>query len=163
MTMTYAAYDSHSDKGIYSYYIRGEPAGVIGKFTPLGEPIVTADTLEELKLKAKAYLGEEPSAHLYLIDSENRVYDSLINTKYHEALERASRRTVNSIILLIFSITSLVAAAAGRHGIWALVGFCGVSIIYLILVWAFQEEFNAAILCEIMLVDFFLFHASGFF
>jgi hypothetical protein len=152
--MAFAAYQSRHDGTDFSFEGRDEAAGILGQYKP-GDaaPVLTAQTLEGLKQEARAYLGKEPGASLYLTDAENRVHGIMINEKHHVALERAERHLVISVALLIFCATCLVAASAGVAGKWALLGFVSTTALYaLILRMRLFNVIEGAACCEILLI-----------
>lgn len=152
--MRFAAYEQRSGTRGFSFERRNDAAGILGSCT-LGEvtPVVTACSLEELKREARAYLGTEPDAILYLTDGDCRVYEIVSNDKHHAAIDKAERLVAISVVLLIFSITCLSAAALGSHGASALLLFAGVVSIYgLIVGTGIQNEIEGAVLCEILLI-----------
>jgi hypothetical protein len=78
--MAFAAYDGREKMIPW----RGrDKDGILGIFEPGdGQPVATADTLDQLEREAWAYLGREPSASLILIDAENRIHERLINSSF---------------------------------------------------------------------------------
>jgi hypothetical protein len=152
--MTFAAYQARHNGTDFSFEGRDEATGILGVFRPgEAEPVVTAHTLEELEREARAYLGKEPDAHLYLTDGAGRVYRIMINEKYHAAVQRAERRTAISVALLVFSVTALLGASLGSLGAWALLGFvCAAALYTLLLRAGLSNEIEGAIVCEILLI-----------
>ncbi len=119
--MTFTAYQARNDGTDFSFEGRDEDAGILGKHPPSEvPPVVTVDTLEDLKCGARAYLGKEPAVVLYLTDTDNCVYEIMINEKHHAAIENAQRRTVISVALLTFCVTCLLGASPGSLGSSAL-------------------------------------------
>ena len=78
--MTFAAYQARHNGTDFSFEGRDEAAGILGVFMA-GEapPVVTAPTFEELEREARAHLGKEPDAFLYLTDGDGHVYRIMIN------------------------------------------------------------------------------------
>lgn len=152
--MPFAAYQARPDGTDFSFEGRDEATGILGVFRP-GEapPVVTAPTLTVLEREARAHLGREPDALLYLTDEQGRVLRIMINEKHHAATERAERRTAVCVALLVFSVTCLVEASLGSPGAWALVGFVGAAALYaLILRAGLFNAIEAAVVCEILLI-----------
>lgn len=150
--MTFAAYQARPEGTDFSFEGRDEAAGVLGTHQ-LNDtrPVATADTLEELERDARAYLGVEPDAVLYLTDGEGRVRRIMTNEKHHTAIERAGRRTAIALGLLVFSVTCLLAAVA--LGAWAVVAFVGAAGLYAVALRAgLFNELEGAVVCEIILI-----------
>jgi len=150
----YAAYQARHDGTDFSSTGRDEAAGILGTFSPNGvPPVVTADTLDEIRVRARAHLGEEPGAFLYLTDADGRVYEIMINVKYHRATEAANRCTVITGALLSFCVTSLLATALGLGAWWAIAGFLVAACVYCVIMRAkLFNEIEGAAICEIFLV-----------
>lgn len=105
----------------------------------------------ELMQPARAYLGNDPEACLYLTDGDGRVYQVLICEKYHQAVERANLRTAIAAAVLLFCVTCLP-AAAGVGG-WAVLAFLSVSAFYAVILRAgLFNVVEGAICCEIILI-----------
>jgi hypothetical protein len=151
--MPYAAYESSHDGRDFSFDGRDQAGGILGKLSPRVPPVVLAETLDELRLKARAHLGEFPDAFLYLVDSENSVYEIMINKKHHEAIEKAWRYVGISIALLIFCLTCLFCSARGDLAVWGILCFGGISILYFgVVKLGFFNEIEGAVVCEIILI-----------
>lgn len=152
--MTFTAYQARHDGTDFSSKGRDEAAGILGRHTPSeAPPVVTAHTLEELKLEARAYLGKEPDALLYLTDADRRVHQIMLNEKHHAAIDSAGRRNAISIALLVFCVTCLLGASLGALGAWALLSFVSAVALYaLILRVGLLNEIEGAVLCEILLI-----------
>lgn len=152
--MLYAAYQARHDGTDFSFDGRDDANGILGTFSPDGvPPIVTADTLDGLRTLARAHLGEEPGAFLYLTNADGRVLEIMINAKYHRALEAANRSTGIAGALLLFCTTSLVATAFSMIGWWAIVAFVGAACLYcVILRLRLFNEIEGAVICEIFLI-----------
>ena len=152
--MQFAAYQWQNAGTDFSFAGRDETVGVLGTHIPGSTPpVLTAETLEEIKLRARAHLGEEPDACLYITDSGGRVHEILTNRKYHDAKARAERRTAIAVALLVFCATCLVATALGFVGGWALIGFVGSAVCYATMLRAgLFNEIEGAFVCEIFLV-----------
>ncbi|MCW3097087.1 MAG: hypothetical protein JWL77_2705 [Chthonomonadaceae bacterium] len=152
--MAFAAYDGRGRGMKTAYENRDNAAGILGTFHP-GEdqPIATADTLDQLEREARAYLGSEPSALLYLTDADYRVRRILVNEKYHEETRKAKQKAVKAIIVLVFCFTCLVGASLGSLGIWPLVAFVGALALYaLFIISELLNEIEAAIPTELLLI-----------
>ena len=131
---------------------RDEVSGVIGVYRP-GDapPVATAPTLMELAHEARAHLGKEPDACLYLTDCDGRVQQIMINEKHHASVERGRRHTAIAVAVLVFSVTCLPAAVG--VGAWVLVAFLSVSAVYAVLLRAgLFNVVEGAIFCEMVLV-----------
>jgi hypothetical protein len=152
--MSFAAYQARHDGTDFSREGRDEAAGILGVFKPNDDkPVATADTLEHLEQAARAYLGKEPDAFLYLTDGDCRVLRMMMLENHHAAIDRANRRTAMAAALLIFCMTCLIGASLGSFGGWALLCFLGASALYVfILWWGLFNEVEAALMCEIMLI-----------
>jgi hypothetical protein len=138
----------------FSFEGRDESAGILGRLTPgAAVPVAVADTLEQLQREARAYLGDEPAAFLYLVDADGGVRAIVINRKYHEATEKAERRTAIATALLVLCVTSLLGATLGSLGGWALLGFVTAAGLYaLILLAGLFNEIEGAVVCEMLLI-----------
>lgn len=147
--MTFVAFQAKNDGTDFSFEGRDEDAGILGRHPPSETPpVVTAETLEDLKRKARAFLGKEPDAVLYLADTDNHVYEIMINEKHHAAVESVQRRTAISIALLIFCVTCLL----GAGSLGSLLCFVGISTLYaLILRFRLYNEIEGAVVCLILL------------
>ncbi len=77
--MAYAAYKKQRRGAEFSFEKRSEARGILGTFAATTDPIATAETLDELRRKARAYLGDHPDAMLYVVDSESLVHEIMIN------------------------------------------------------------------------------------
>jgi hypothetical protein len=152
--MTFAAFQARHDGTDFSFEGRDESAGVLGVFHPReAAPLLTANTLEELEREARAHLGKEPSAYLYLTDDGHRVYRIMINEEHHATIEKRMRRTAIACVLLVFGITCLVGAYFGSLGIMPLLVFVGIAALYVLLLRVdFFNEIEGAVICEIMLI-----------
>lgn len=159
VAMTFAAYQARHDGSDFTFEGRDDAAGILGTFR-VGDasPVVTAETLEELEHKARAHLGDEPDAFLYLTNAKAHVYRIMINKKYQATIERAARREEITVALLVFCVTCLVAASLGSLGVWALVGFvCVVGLYAITLGVGLFNEIEGALVCEILLILALLF------
>jgi len=144
--MAFSAYQARRDGTDFSFEGRDEGPSE-------APPVVTAHSLEELEREARAHLGKEPDALLYLTDGDGRVHRIMINEKHHAAREWAERRTVISVALLVISVTCLIGASAGLVGAWALFGFVSaVALDALIVRSGFSNEIEGAVVCEILLI-----------
>ena len=152
--MHYAAYQARHDGTDFSFTGRDDVAGILGTFSPGGvPPVVTGDTLDEVRIRARAHLGEEPGAFLYLTDADGRVYEIMINVKHHRVTEAANRRTAITGAILLFCITCLLATAFGLGAWLAILGFLGAGCVYcLILRVRLFNEIEGAVICEIFLI-----------
>lgn len=148
--MQWLAYSSEGSH--FSHGGRIEAKGIIGALEPASEPVVEADSLEDLELKARAYL-ERFHAPLYLADSDNRVYAIVIDNSHLRAVKQANEQSSAATAISVFSVTVLVAApAAGSHW-WALVLFSSICIFYrALLKTKISNAIEAAVICEILLV-----------
>jgi hypothetical protein len=152
--MAYAAYRGIGNDTGFSFEGGDEDAGILGTYTP-GEtpPLLTADTLDELRLKAWAHLGREPDDFLILTDDQGRVYEFLSSPKHREGGFKAEERLTVAIALLVFCLTCLIGSAFGSIGGWALPCFVVAAAVYGVIVRAdFFNELEAAVICEIMLI-----------
>ncbi|MEX0938716.1 MAG: hypothetical protein WDZ59_12720 [Pirellulales bacterium] len=152
--MTFSAYQARHNEMHFSIEGRDDASGILGIFNPNeAKPVLTADTLEELEQEARAHLGKEPDAFLYLTDGGRRVHRIMINEKHHAAIGRANRRTAVSVAILVFSFTCLIGASLAPLGTLALLGFVGTASLYfLILRWDLYNEIEGAVVCEILLI-----------
>lgn len=150
--MAYAAYESCHDGKDVSFKERDLTRGILGQFNPRADPVAVADTLDELRLKARAHLGEFPDVLLYLVDSENLVHERVLNKKHHEAVQRAGQRAAISIGLLVLCFTCLVGTPGGLER-WGPGCFIGISVLYIGIVKAgLFNEAEGAVVCEILLI-----------
>jgi hypothetical protein len=152
VAVTFAAYQARGDGPDFSFEGRDEAAGVLGTLRPAdAAPVATAGTLEVLEREAKAHLGSESDAILYLADGGGRVHRIMTNVKHHAAVERAARRTAIAVALLVFCATCLLAAPA--LGGWAQLAFAGAAGVYtLVLRAGLFNALEGAVVCEILLI-----------
>ena len=150
--MTYAAHKSPSEMTGSFFDGRDDTTVILGTFnSPTTPPIATADTLDEVRRQALAYLGTDPAASLYLTDSEGHVYDIVINAKHHEAISRAEGRLAIAFALLVFSCTCLL--GAGTLGGWAPLLFLGTTFLYALVLWTrICNEVEGAVCFELLLI-----------
>jgi|GEM_PF-5590240 len=132
--MPYAAYSSTSPGPQFSFENRNEARGILGTLAGTGEPVVTADSLDDLRLRAKAHLADHPEHSLYLTDADKRVYDIILCQAYHEAIERRENYIAVVSAVCVFAVTCLVAMAFSGMGFWGLVIFLGAAGLYLTIV-----------------------------
>jgi len=141
-----------------------EATGILGPFDPeKAQPVATADTLNQLELEAWAYLGHEPSATLYLTDTDHHLYHILKSEKYHTEtekydaeMERAEKICTMVTISLLFCLTCLVAASIGSYGIWPLVLFIGALVFYGLLTSLGMRGITAILPPEMVLIFCFI-------
>lgn len=152
--MSFAAYHLRSNEADFTSEGCDEAAGILGKRIPSEEPpIATAPTLEELEREARAYLGKEPDAHLFLVDSEGNVRATMSREKHYVPAERAEDWTAHTSICLIFGVTCLFAAWVSSLETMALLSFFGAVALYALFVrMDFQTEIDSAVTCEIVLI-----------
>jgi Flp pilus assembly protein TadB len=147
--MKYAAYTSVRERD----EPRREDEGRLSRLEPQGQPILAADSLEELRRKALACLREDPDRTLYLADPDGVVREVLSDEEHRAAKDRRSRRGCMAVVILVFCLTTLVLGLPTGPSLWCLGALAGASLLYVLAVKTdVLNEVEAAIGCWLLLV-----------
>ena len=151
------SYFAYSEDIIHdqAYFVgRDEAAGILGTIKPSSDPVAVADDLEALEIKALAYLCQKPGGLLYLTDPNGRVYRTLYNVKYAEAVANGDKKSGMCPALLLFCVTAFIGSMFNGPAAWWVVGgFVVASLLYIISVLSgFFNELEGAIMPEIILI-----------
>jgi len=151
--MQYLIYLSKPGVPQIDYAARDEAAGILGSLRGVPEPLLKAESFEEAVEKAFGHLGRNPADLLFLADSNDLLYDILLNRQYHRDCTTLSRgKTRGWACFLLASVSLVLTVSQGLGSLGLLI--CGIAVgLYLLLVLtrAFNE-IQAGFACVILLV-----------
>ncbi|MFM7116054.1 MAG: hypothetical protein ACKO0N_05410 [Planctomycetota bacterium] len=149
----YLIYISTNGAPQIDYAARDEEAGILGSLREVSAPLLKADSIEDATEKAYAHLGRNPADLLFLADSNNLLYDILLNRQYHRdcnSLSRGKMRGWACFILALISLVLTVSLGLGSLGL--LICGAAVSLYLLLLLTRAFNEIQAGFACIILLI-----------
>ena len=148
--MTFFAYVRTNDTLRLDYAGRDEDRGIIGTVHDLPDPIAECETLDAAVAAGYAYIGQHPSASVYVADENSLLHEMLLCAPYHEEVSGLNKSLFVAWSCFAFATLSLLATAIlglDSKGL-ALAAFAIGLYLFVIRV-GFMNEVESAIVCLI--------------
>jgi len=155
--MTYFAYVRTDGTLRLDYAGRDENCGIIGTVYDLPEPIAECDTLNAAVAAGYAYIGQHPSASVYVVDANSLLHKMLLCHPHHEQVSGLQKSLFVAWTCFTFAALSLlvtVLLGLGPQGL-ALALFA-IGLYLLMIRLGFMNEVESAMICLIFSTLIFL-------
>jgi len=155
--MTFFAYVRTDDTLRLDYAGRDEDRGIIGTVHDLPEPIAECETLDAAVAAGYAYIGQHPSASVYVADENSLLHKMLLCHPYHQEVSGLHKSLFVAWTCFTFVALSLLATAIlglGSTGL-ALAAFA-IGLYLLMIRVGFMNELESALVCLIFSTLIFL-------
>ena len=150
--MHYALHKSNGSFNI-NYDCRDMNNGIIGSLDDPQEALATAHTLEDAIEAAYAHVGRFPSDSLYVIDSDRRVHDIVLNKRYHEERTASTKSLLMAWACFAICLLSFAFTAITGIGVVGIVFFGAILCLYLGMVrYGIFNEVESLVVCVILSV-----------
>ena len=151
--MEFLAFSDCGDSVHVSYDSQDVTAGVLGTVITSQPPIGESETRAKITEVAYAFLGRDPTATIYITDSQNRLLEIVLNQRYHKEMETRGTLLFRACLLLIMCVVCFVATLAiglhwGGFGLFIFVALLHIASVRL----GINNEVESAILCMIILL-----------